>query len=143
VLTSAGEVVVIPNTQVLSSKLSNHGTNPLNQVTVKVGISYRSSIQAARKALVELVKDDPRIMKEPAPGVGVASLGDSSVNLSFGFWIADESLEGKLRGEYTEKTKNALEAAGVEIPFPHVQLLVESTPAMAALAGQKPERQVN
>ena len=38
--------------------------------------------------------------------------------------------------EYLEKAKKALDAAGIDIPFPHMQLLLESTEAVRVLAGK-------
>jgi small conductance mechanosensitive channel len=135
ILTLDGEVVIIPNTQILSTKFSNHSTHPINRVNISVGIAYKNSIADARKALLDLTIGDTRLMKEPAPEVIVKDLGESSVNLMLRFWISDEAIERRIGYEYTEKAKNALDSAGIEIPFPHVQLMLENTPAVAALAG--------
>ncbi len=128
-LNGDGEVVVYPNTTMLSSKLSNHTTNPKNRVTVEIGIAYKESISHAREVLLGLVRGDTRLCSEPAPVVVVKACADSSVNLMLRFWIEDESIEFLIRYEYLEKAKNAFDAAGIQIPFPHMQLFVESTPA--------------
>jgi small conductance mechanosensitive channel len=136
-LTMDGEVVVIPNTQLLSNKLVNHSTNPINRVNVSVGIAYKASIDDARRALLALTDADPRICKAPAAEVVVKELADSSVNLMLRFWIEDESIERKIGYEYTEKAKKALDAANIEIPFPHMQLFLENTPAVADLSNRQ------
>lgn len=136
-LTLDGEVVVFPNTHMLASKLSNHTTNPINRVTVPIGIAYKESIDAAREALLALTRGDQRLVQNPPPDVVVKECGDSSVNLLLRFWIADESIEHRIKYEYMEKAKKALDAAGIQIPFPHLQLFVESTPAIAQLAGRQ------
>lgn len=135
ILTLDGEIVVLPNTQVLSTKFSNHSSNPINRVNIPIGIAYKASIDDARRTLLDLLKDDDRVVKEPKPEVIVKSLAESSVDLVLRFWIADESIERRIGYEYTEKAKKALDAAGIEIPFPHMQLFIENTPAVAALAG--------
>jgi small conductance mechanosensitive channel len=142
-LTLDGEVVVLPNTQVLSTKFSNHSTNPINRVNISIGIAYKASIDDARRTLMDLIKDDSRIEKSPAPEIIVASLGESSVDLIMRFWIGDEAIERRIKYEYTEKAKKALDAAGIDIPFPHMQLFIENTPAVAALAGNGKARGVN
>lgn len=136
ILTLDGEFVIIPNTQILSTRFSNHSTNPINRVNVPIGIAYKASIDDARKTLLDLVASDNRILKEPAPEVVVGDLADSSVNLLLRFWISDESIERKIGYQYREKAKNAFDAAGIEIPFPHMQLMVENTPAITTLAGK-------
>lgn len=133
ILNLDGEVIVFPNTYMLAHKVGNHSTNPVNRLTVKVGIAYKESIDDARRALLALIGDDPRICKDPAPRVVVAECGDSSVNLLFQFWIEDESLERTMGYEFTEKAKTALDQAGIQIPFPHMQLILEKSEALAAL----------
>lgn len=132
-----GEVIVMPNTSMLANKLSNHSTNPINRVKVPIGIAYKESIDRAREVLLATTVGDERICKDPAPGVGVVECADSSVNLMLVFWIADESIERKIKGEYLEKAKKALDAAGIEIPFPHLQLFLEETAGLRALLGGK------
>ncbi|MEO6434992.1 MAG: mechanosensitive ion channel, partial [Tepidisphaeraceae bacterium] len=124
-LTLDGEVIVYPNTHVLSHRLSNHTTNPVNRVSIAIGIAYKESIEAARQVLLKLVEKDQRISHDPPPMVVVTECAASSVNLELRVWIEDESVERALSHEYLEKAKNALDAAGISIPFPHVQLLVE------------------
>jgi small conductance mechanosensitive channel len=129
-----GEVIVYPNTYMLSNRVSNHSTNPINRISLPIGISYKASIGDARRVLLNLTENDPRIVKDPPAEVVVEACAESSVNLSLRFWIADESIERTIGYEYLEKMKSALDAANIEIPFPHMQLLVESTPAVEALA---------
>jgi small conductance mechanosensitive channel len=130
-----GQMVIFPNTHMLAARVSNHTTHPLTRVAVPIGIAYKESIDAARAALLAACHGDERIAPDPAPSVVVAGCGDSSVNLLLSFWITDESLEKKIVFEYLERCKKALDAASIQIPFPHMQLFVEDTPAIHSLAG--------
>jgi len=134
-LDKSGQVVVFPNTFMLASKLCNHTTYPQTRVRVDIGIAYKESIDAARAVLLGLIGDDDRICKDPEPNVGVAACADSSVNLALFFWVTDESIERAMASEYLEKAKKAFDAAGISIPFPHMQLFLEQTPAVEQLAG--------
>ena len=135
ILTLDGEVIIFPNTYVLSNRLSNHTTNPINRVSIPIGIAYKESIEEARRVLLKLLEHDGRICRDPAPTVVVTDCADSSVNLELRIWISDESFERMIRYEYLEKAKNAFDAAGIEIPFPHLQMFVEESPAIQALSG--------
>ena len=64
-------------------------------------------------------------MANPAPQVVVTALGASSVDLQVRVWIARASDEPPVRCAVVEASKLALDAAGIEIPFPHLQLFVE------------------
>jgi small conductance mechanosensitive channel len=132
-----GETIVFPNTHMLANKVANHSTHPINRVSIRIGIAYKSSIDEARSTLLGLISSDSRICAEPPPQVVVNECGDSSVDLLFRFWIRDEAIERSIRYEYLEKAKKAFDAQGIEIPFPHVQLFVENTPAIDSIAHGK------
>jgi small conductance mechanosensitive channel len=131
-----GETIVMPNTYMLANRVANHSTHPMIRVEIPIGIAYKESIDAARAALLAIVQGDERICKDPPPSVVVAECADSSVNLLLRLWTHDESVEKAVFYEYLEKAKKALDAAHIEIPFPHVQLMLENTPAIAALRGE-------
>jgi small conductance mechanosensitive channel len=137
-LDGAGKIVVFPNTEMLAKKLVNNTSHPLTAVRVVIGIAYTESIDQARSVLLKLIEGDERICKDPKPGVGVAECAANSVNLGLGFWVADEKLEGALKGEYLEKAKKAFDAAGIQMPYPHMQLILEQSPAIEMLAGAAP-----
>jgi small conductance mechanosensitive channel len=84
--------------------------------------------------LLSTLKGDTRILPAPAPIVIVNDLGDSSVNLQLRFWIQNAIDQYTFIWEYTEKCKQALDRAGIEIPFPHLQLFVEQTKGIELLA---------
>ncbi len=135
-LNAEGEIVIFPNTFMLANKVANHTVHPVSRVKIKVSISYSASISGARTALLKTTEGDYRIRHDPRPEVVVDHLSDSSVDLVLRFWVADEKIERKMWHEYSEKSKLALDAAGIEIPFPHMQILTEKAnkPAIAPAA---------
>jgi small conductance mechanosensitive channel len=128
-----GQTIVMPNTYMLDKRLANHSTHPHVRVDIPIGIAYKESIDHARTVLLATTSGDERICKDPPSEVAVELCADSSVNLTLRLWIRDESEEKTIYNEYLEKAKNALDAAKIEIPFPHMQLMLENTPALRAL----------
>ncbi|HEV7298220.1 MAG TPA: mechanosensitive ion channel family protein [Tepidisphaeraceae bacterium] len=135
-----GDVVVLPNTAVLAHRIINKSTNPVTRVNVPIGIAYGESIDRAREALLATLDGDPRVQPRPAAEVVVRACADSSINLMLHFWIREERYEDAMVWEYLEKCKKALDAAGISIPFPHMQLLLEKTPALEMLSGANAKR---
>ena len=129
------DVVVIPNSMMISQKFINKTTNAVTRASVPIGIAYEESIDEARDVLIGMCKGDPRIVRKPSPIVEVRACAASSVDLMLHFWIKEEAYEDAMQWEYLEKAKKVLDAAGIEIPFPHVQLLLEDTPAVEKLSG--------
>lgn len=129
------ETIVIPNQSLAAERIVNYTLTPRARVRVNVGIAYKEDIDAARAVLLRLVDGDERIQAEPEPVVVVTGLGASSVDLQMRFWTEDPGDKFPLTFEYTEKAKKALDAADIEIPFPHMQLFVEDSDGVKRLAG--------
>lgn len=117
--------VVIPNKQVIGELLVNHSMYGESRVGVSVGIAYKESIDDARAVILDAVRGLEGVLATPAPSVVVDELGDSSVNLVVRVWVAEAVNEVPVKFRVVEASKKALDAAGIEIPFPHLQLFVD------------------
>ena len=95
------------------------------RVNIPVGIAYKEKISEARNALLAAAASIDGVAKDPAPDVVAAGLGDSSVNLILRVWIDDAKDERRVFFRTMEAAKVALDEAGIEIPFPHLQLFFE------------------
>jgi small conductance mechanosensitive channel len=118
--------IVIPNKSIIDAILVNHSKHGETRVDVPIGIAYKEDILAARKVVVEAVRNLEGVVKDPAPDVVVTSLGDSSVNMSARVWIGDASHEQPVFFRVMEASKLALDRAGIEIPYHHLQLFIEN-----------------
>lgn len=125
----------IPNASVSSSEIINYTAGGPLRLNVELGIAYGASVKAARTALLPILQRDARILSHPEPTMRVEALADSSVNLLLIFWIAPEDIvtEPKIRAEVLEASKEALDAAGIQIPFPHLQLYIDGAKGLEAL----------
>ncbi|HET6431862.1 mechanosensitive ion channel family protein [Dyella sp.] len=118
-----GREAVIPNAKVGADAIINFNRRGTRRFELTVGIGYKDSIGAAIAEIERLFEADPRILKDPAPGVWTNALGESSVDLvirawatSADFWAAQTDL---LRA-----IKESFDAAGISIPFPQRELTV-------------------
>jgi small conductance mechanosensitive channel len=118
--------VVIPNENVINQVLVNHSANGPTRVDVPVGIGYPDSIAKARRVLLQAMAGLDTILKEPPPQVVVDNLGGSSVNLLVFVWIAEAGNEKPVFFQILETVKTTLDAAGIEIPFPKLDLNIAS-----------------
>ncbi len=110
--------ITVPNGMVTTMPIINYSEEGMLRVTIRVDISYQSSIETAREAILAAVKDMSLSLPNPAPVVVVDKLDESGVTLLVRIWIADAGHEPRARFALTELTKHALDQAGVKIPFP-------------------------
>ncbi|NNF57558.1 MAG: mechanosensitive ion channel family protein [Rhodothermaceae bacterium] len=134
------EVAILPNAKVITEKIINHTKLSTLRIVIRFGIAYKESPEEARGVVLGLTEGDRRIHPDHAPQVVVTDLGDSSVNMELRLYLKDPRLEVPVRFEYQEKVFNALKAADIEIPFPHLQLFIDEAKAFedAPLFTQQP-----
>lgn len=113
------EVIVIPNGELMSKKFKNFALpNPEIRVVVDFGVVYGSDVARVEEVVLEAIKTVSEVKKDPAPEVLFVSMGDFSLNFQARFWIPMFSNQFMKKVEATKKIYNALNAAGIGIPFP-------------------------
>jgi len=109
--------VILPNGPLANGNLVNYTKDAHRRVDLSVGISYHNSFEHAEAALLEMIKQDPRVLQDPPPFVGVTGYGDSSIDLTVRAWCVNEDYWGVFF-DLNKRIKPALDAAGISIPFP-------------------------
>ena len=127
--TVRNRIMVLPNTEMIKEKVMNHTKRNVLRLDIPFGIAYKERPDEAREALLPIVEDDDRILSDPSPTVVVTEMDDSSVNMLLRFYLRDPSQEVPMRWEYTEKVRETLRDADIEIPFPHRQLFLDEAEA--------------
>ncbi|MCK4271957.1 mechanosensitive ion channel [bacterium] len=109
--------ILVPNGKIYGDIIKNFSVYDTRRLSLTVGIGYGSSIQKAIEVLMSLIKEDTRILSDPAPQIMVSELADSSVNLLVRHWTKREDY-WSVRCDLTRKIKEAFDENGIEIPFP-------------------------
>ncbi len=117
--------VVIPNRKIVGEILHNYGT--IRQLSLSVGIAYASNLNEALSLLREIASSNPRVLKNPAPAVGIAALSDSAINIVVRPWttVADY---GPAQAEIYEAIIDRFRAQKIEIPFPQREVRLLTNP---------------
>ena len=115
--TFGNQRVVIPNGELSNDNITNYSYNKTRKENLSFGISYDDDIKKAKEVLTNMVMEQEKILKDPAPQIIVAELGDSSVNFSVRYF-AELPDFWDLHWYMIEEGKIRLEAAGMTIPYP-------------------------
>ena len=110
--------IIVANGQVWGGTIKNHTSMGARRLDRDFGISYDADIDKAIKAITSAAAANPRVHAEPAPWAKVVNLGDSSVDIQLRAWC-DASDYKALSTEISQPVKEALDAAGIGIPYPH------------------------
>lgn len=120
-LSPESKTIIIPNGTISNGDITNFTTEGKIRVDMTFGISYSSNIKKAKDVLMKVMEEHPKVLKEPAPFVGVSALADSSINLA----VRPHTLPQDYWTVYFdvyETGKEALDKAGITIPFPQMDV---------------------
>lgn len=130
-------LVTVPNGQVTGGVIENHTRLGRRRCTVDVGVEYGADLLQVREALERAVKDIPEILPaEDDPGWSVVflSFGASSLDWQIHafskpehWWPLQEKIKANVYAE--------LEAAGIGIPFPQMDVHFDKAALAAAASG--------
>jgi potassium efflux system protein len=130
-----GAEVVVPNGTLLSGNLINWTlTDSTRRVELPVGVAYGSDARRVLEILMGVCNAQPDAMKDPAPVVLFKGFGESSLDFVVRFWAPDAATAVSARSEAGVAIVEALNAEGIEIPFPQRDLHLRSVDPGAAQA---------
>ncbi len=125
--------IIIPNSQVMGTTITNYSTKPTRRVDLVIGVGYGDDLQKVRSVLEDILAKDERILQDPAPTIGVVELGDSSVNFAVRPWVNSGDY-WPVYFDLNETVKVRFDSEGISIPYPQRDLHIVSNPSNAAAA---------
>lgn len=122
--TGDNRVITIPNRKVWGDKIVNFSAMDLRRLDLTVGIAYSADIELAVKTIEGLLDANAKVVTDPKPVIAVNELGDSAVSLIVRPWCGTADY-WPLRFELIRAIKEILDAEGIEIPCPQVELHIK------------------
>lgn len=118
IVTPDNKRVIIPNGTLANSNIINFSSEGKLRVDLTIGVGYDEDIKETKSVLLNVLKQNDKVLKHPQPTVDVEALADSSVNFAVRPWCKVEDY-WSVYFWVTENCKLALDKAGIEIPYPH------------------------
>jgi small conductance mechanosensitive channel len=115
------KTVIIPNGGLSTSSLTNYSTMPTRRVDWTFGVAYGDSYDVAKEMILEMIRQDARILTDPEPFIALGELADSSVNIIVRAWVKGEDYWGV----FFDMNESFYKLAGkhkLSIPFPQVDV---------------------
>jgi small conductance mechanosensitive channel len=119
--TPDNKMVVVPNSGVIGSPITNYSRHETRRVDLVIGVSYSADLKQTKQVIRDVLEKDTRILKDPDIQIGVLALADSSVNFVVRPWCKTADY-WDVYFDSTQAIKEALDEAGIEIPFPQMDV---------------------
>ncbi len=133
VLTAQGAEIIVPNSNFISNRVTNWTlTVAERRVDIPIGVAYGSDLKLVMQLLYQAAATHEDVLTQPLPVAYFKEFGDSSLNFELQFWVMMQSNWVRVRSEVLSAVNQALDKAGIEIPFPQRDLRLRSIDGSAA-----------
>ena len=123
--TPDNRTIYVPNSAISTSIVDNYSHPTIRRVDWTVTISYGDDVDVARKAILEILAADKRVLKEPAePLVALKELGNSAVILTVRAWTANDNY-WYLLWDINERMYKELPQNGIHFPYPQLDVHIK------------------
>ena len=114
--------IIIPNSQVWGNTIVNYSSYKTRRAEWTFGVGYGANLKLAEQTIRDTIMADPRAKSDPEPFIQVNNLGDFSVDFLVRVWC-DSGDYFAFQSDMKRQVKEALDAAGIDIPFPTRRVL--------------------
>ena len=111
--------VVVPNRKIVGEILHNYGQ--IRQLNIVVGVAYDTDLNGALATIDEVLRNNPRVLRDPAPNLGISVLADFSIKISVNPWVSVSDF-GPAGGEINKALVETFRGKSISIPLPQREI---------------------
>ncbi len=119
--TGDNRVILVPNGTLSNSSIINASAMDKRRIDIEVGVAYNSDLAKVKEVLLDLIMNDEARLENEAANVFVSVLGDSSITMGIRLWVKSSDY-WTAKWRITENVKHALDANGIVIPLPQMDV---------------------
>jgi small-conductance mechanosensitive channel len=137
VRTNENVVIIIPNSEFISTRVTNWTANDRQvRFSLSLGVSYSSRPEEVRELLMKVALAHPDVLRQPPPEVIFSGFGDSALNFELRVWtIRQVQTPLKLKSDLYFAVFAVFAEHNIEIPFPQRDLHLRSIAAPLTISG--------
>ena len=130
--------IVVPNAKVLGDVIINLTGQKTRRIEILFSVGYTANLKQVRAVIVSVAGAHEKVLEDPEPWAGVTNLLDSAVEVTLQAWVKVDDW-WQVKADLTQGVKEALDAARIEIPFPHQVAVDYEPPALGPDPVEKPK----
>lgn len=126
ILTRDNITVIIPNSNVASSVVTNLTSKNFIRFDIRMRIAFEDDVDKAREVILQVLSDSDVVLKRPETSATVDEIGEYGVFFVIRFWVKPAAVARmpKIKEALTENIKHAFDEANISTPYPHMRLLM-------------------
>lgn len=115
--TPDNKAIIVPNAKMTGDNIINYSAKEERRMDLVFGVSYADDLLKVKRVLEDILSKDERVLKDPAPTIGLLELADSSVNFAVRPWVKTSEYWA-LYFDLMETVKKCFDEEQIAIPFP-------------------------
>ena len=128
VRTWQGAEVIIPNADLISEQVTNWTrSDRRRRIEIDVGVAYGTDPHRVLEILLDIMGEVEGILEDPSPNIIFVGFGESSLDFQARAWTDEFDQFTRVKSRLGIRIIDALQEAGVEIPFPQRDLHLRSS----------------
>ncbi|RFA26359.1 hypothetical protein CAI21_16840 [Alkalilimnicola ehrlichii] len=128
--------IIIPNKTFITERLVNWTlSDPITRVLIPISVSYDTDPEHARELILQVARDNPRVLEDPEPSVYLTGLGDNALSFELRAFVQEMADRLPLAHELHLGVVRTLREHGIEIPYPQRDLHIRTIDGKPPLAG--------
>lgn len=122
ITTGDNKTVTLPNGNLTNNPVVNFDAHETRRHTFVFSADYSADMDLVKNTILDVCSADPLVLSDPAPSVGVDTHADSAVTYSVKVWCKTPDY-WTVRYTIPEAVKRAFDEKGIEIPYPHLEII--------------------
>ena len=122
--TYKNELIYMPNSKVGSAIIKNYSYETFRRIEYTIGVSYDNNIEQVKKALIELLQEEPLVVKTEDIVIFVNDYADSSINFTLRAYTENANYFSCL-WSIKEHIKPKFDKCGISIPYPQLDVMIK------------------
>ena len=124
--TADNTLLIIPNAELCNTILVNLAFPDVRgKGRVNLGVAYGSDVEMVKRLLVEIAREVPEVLAEPAPEAYFVSFGESALNMSLFFWVEEYARVFAVTDKVNSRIIQRFRENNIDIPYPTRTVLME------------------
>ena len=124
-VTADNKHIDLPNGNLTNTAITNYSRETTRRLDLTFSVDYSTDLDTVYRVLNDLVAKEPAVLMDPAPQIVLFKCADSSLDFAVRVWVKPDDY-WPVNFRLLDKGKRALDAAGISIPFPQMDVHVKS-----------------
>ncbi|TXI16387.1 MAG: mechanosensitive ion channel [Nitrosomonas sp.] len=130
ILDADNKEIFIPNKTFITGQLINWTlTDTITRVVIRIGVAYGADANQVRALLLQVAREDERVLKEPEPSCSFMAFGASSLDFELRVFVNVLSQRLEIQDALNTKIMALFAEHHIEIAYPQLDVHVRNLPS--------------